>query len=175
MENQIPDDETHVTNDETYMTNQLHVNCPVCDDQISMDALIPHLMIAHPRFFVVWSSYTLPGMMLNDTIDEDLFNDYNYLMNLCESIGYHKEGITDIEEVAPLTVQEQNNAHNEKCPICMEELYQNDPSVRVVKKCNHGFCADCIEKWLKENKTCPICVQWLQEDPDTLPSLEEVD
>lgn len=39
------------------------------------------------------------------------------------------------------------------CPIC-----HNDNINRWVKtSCNHDFCQECIERWLKDHKTCPIC------------------
>ncbi len=181
-ENEGPDDPV-----QTLPSFTLNIQCPVCQEECPVDNLVPHLMISHPRFFVVWSSYAMPwNMALNDVLndpmeeDESMFQDYNYLMHLCDTIGYHKEGITNVDEVAPLTIAEENHALNERCPICMDELYGNDPLVRVITKCKHGFCADCIEKWLSENKTCPICVQWLQDEKkeereDRLPDLEDVD
>lgn len=176
-----------VENPVTLLTDlaPLEIQCPVCDQMHPIDSLIPHLMMNHPRFFVVWSAYSMPWQTnINDTMDddEDLFQDYNYLMNLCETIGYHKEGIQDIDqvtEVIAMSDDKRQQPMNDYCPICMEELFTNDPVVRMTHKCHHGFCATCIEKWLSQNKTCPICMQWLPPD-DSVPThpvsnLEDVD
>ena len=42
----------------------------------------------------------------------------------------------------------------EECPIC----FTSSETTIKIKKCNHIFCEDCIQKWLKNHKnTCPIC------------------
>jgi hypothetical protein len=39
------------------------------------------------------------------------------------------------------------------CPICYEE----DQIVRHTLSCNHTFHVHCIDRWLKNNSTCPLC------------------
>ncbi|CAI6343156.1 unnamed protein product [Macrosiphum euphorbiae] len=39
-----------------------------------------------------------------------------------------------------------------QCPICNEWLFKATSA-----NCNHTFCETCINKWLKINKTCPVC------------------
>jgi hypothetical protein len=39
-----------------------------------------------------------------------------------------------------------------ECPICL-----TDVSNAVSLDCKHGFCEDCIHKWIYENPTCPMC------------------
>ena len=39
-----------------------------------------------------------------------------------------------------------------ECPICMTDV-KNAYSL----DCEHGFCEDCIHKWIYENPTCPMC------------------
>lgn len=186
-EENLPDlEEMEPENTPTFLQNPFEIQCPVCDHMCSVDHLVLHLMTTHPRFFVVWSAYSMPWMNTNEAFDddEDLFQDYNYLTNLCESIGYHKEGIKNMDDVTIVTAENEHASLNERCPICMDELFSNDPVVRITKKCNHGFCAMCLETWLSQNKTCPICMQWLlDETPETQTmtfanptvSLEEVD
>ena len=41
-----------------------------------------------------------------------------------------------------------------KCPICME-IINNLCDL----DCGHSFCKNCIELWLKNKKTCPICTK----------------
>lgn len=39
------------------------------------------------------------------------------------------------------------------CAICHEE----DAVVRHTLRCNHTFHLHCIDRWLKDNRTCPMC------------------
>jgi len=48
-----------------------------------------------------------------------------------------------------------------KCPICLDNMYQA-VYMRTIKDCKHTFCGECIEEWLSENKTCPICKSELE-------------
>ena len=42
----------------------------------------------------------------------------------------------------------------DECPICFNS---SDNVIKIIK-CEHIFCENCIEHWLKDHKnTCPIC------------------
>lgn len=44
------------------------------------------------------------------------------------------------------------------CIICLGQ-YKVSERVRIVRKCNHCFHADCFRRWLRNKKeTCPIWV-----------------
>ncbi|WP_257281189.1 RING finger domain-containing protein [Endozoicomonas sp. ISHI1] len=43
----------------------------------------------------------------------------------------------------------------EDCPICIEAFAGKD--VRVTKPCKHMFHVTCLELWLLENTSCPLC------------------
>ena len=40
------------------------------------------------------------------------------------------------------------------CAICFEDL---DGSLNCELECTHTFHSVCLQKWLCENRTCPIC------------------
>lgn len=42
------------------------------------------------------------------------------------------------------------------CTICMEDIEINS-TCKQIPVCNHKFHTQCIEPWLKNNKTCPNC------------------
>lgn len=45
---------------------------------------------------------------------------------------------------------------NNKCAVCMQN------NVNIMVKCNHEFCKSCIDKWLENNSTCPLCRDFLK-------------
>ena len=42
-----------------------------------------------------------------------------------------------------------------QCHICLEKFERGEQ--RKVLPCLHGFHSPCIDKWLRTNKSCPIC------------------
>lgn len=46
-----------------------------------------------------------------------------------------------------------SNDPNADCPICMDKL----SSPKILDKCGHTFCTDCINEQFKVKKACPIC------------------
>ena len=55
-------------------------------------------------------------------------------------------------EISPLAPPECI-VPTKQCPICHEE----DAVVRHTLPCNHTFHLHCIDRWLKHNRTCPMC------------------
>lgn len=105
------------------------------------------------------------GDGMRQVIDRLVFNDdtdeapsYEELMQLCEYIGYHKQGIHNVDNVSTknLVAGDKSLAPDDTCAICLDTLCSKE-SVRKIKKCSHAFCSECIEKWFEENKICPLC------------------
>ena len=44
----------------------------------------------------------------------------------------------------------------ETCSICFEKYKLND-KVKELKNCQHSYHSSCIDKWLKNEKRCPVC------------------
>jgi len=40
------------------------------------------------------------------------------------------------------------------CPICFNQI---QASQMVITSCNHHFCQQCLQEWLFNHNTCPIC------------------
>ncbi|XP_066383027.1 RING-H2 finger protein ATL39-like [Miscanthus floridulus] len=51
----------------------------------------------------------------------------------------------------PPPVQEES-----QCTVCLEE-YEAKDMVRVLPTCGHAFHAACIDAWLRQHPTCPVC------------------
>jgi len=43
------------------------------------------------------------------------------------------------------------------CAVCLSDFERSDTLRRL--PCNHSFHMGCVDKWLKQNKVCPLCVQ----------------
>ncbi|KAK8493052.1 hypothetical protein V6N13_046184 [Hibiscus sabdariffa] len=66
--------------------------------------------------------------------------------------------IADIRESrikAMLNMVEVEGGDEEACAICLEQLEVGFEAARM--PCSHGFHADCIRNWLRQNYNCPVC------------------
>lgn len=52
-----------------------------------------------------------------------------------------------------------------QCTICLAEYREKDV-LRVLPYCGHGFHDTCIDIWLRQHSTCPVCRISLRESPD---------
>lgn len=43
------------------------------------------------------------------------------------------------------------------CAVCLSDFEKQDMLRRL--PCKHSFHSACVDKWLKQNKVCPLCVQ----------------
>ena len=82
---------------------------------------------------------------------------YEALIELSNTIGVVEKGITHINKVAP----KETTRIEINCPICMDNTYDIRKTI-----CGHSYCSNCIEKWLKTNIKCPVCMTTL-DDFDT--------
>lgn len=49
----------------------------------------------------------------------------------------------------------------ENCPICLNEM-SLETSVSTL--CQHQYCEGCLNTWLENHNTCPLCRHQLQEE-----------
>lgn len=88
---------------------------------------------------------------MNEEEDPD---NYEYLLDLCNAIGYHTVGVSSIENVA------SECTLTERCPICLDETEKEGYRT---KKCGHDFCKDCFQQWTSSHRVCPLCKSELEE------------
>lgn len=43
-----------------------------------------------------------------------------------------------------------------ECVVCLNE-FQDDETLRLIPKCSHVFHSECIDAWLVNHSTCPVC------------------
>ena len=145
--------------------------CPVCGITVDIHSVFMHLFVDHSDFLLVWVSLMNPEEP-DDFVIEHYLNlyslagnahpqdEYTYYSELCDYIGYHKVGVKEIDVVAPV-VTCASETTCDTCAICLENIHNSD-NIRVIDICKHMYCASCIERWLSENKTCPICKMILE-------------
>uniref|UniRef100_A0A4W2ICW6 RING-type domain-containing protein n=1 Tax=Bos indicus x Bos taurus TaxID=30522 RepID=A0A4W2ICW6_BOBOX len=85
--------------------------------------------------------------------------DLNLRLLHSERLGEAKpRGLTkaDIEQLPSYRFNPNNHQSEQTlCVVCMCD-FESRQLLRVLP-CNHEFHAKCVDKWLKANRTCPIC------------------
>uniref|UniRef100_A0A915JST9 RING-type domain-containing protein n=1 Tax=Romanomermis culicivorax TaxID=13658 RepID=A0A915JST9_ROMCU len=82
------------------------------------------------------------------------------LMRLAERMAAHHskpKGLTkaDIDELPSYRFSSNEPGEQSVCVICMCD-FESKQLLRVLP-CSHNFHSKCVDKWLKNNRTCPIC------------------
>ncbi|GMH11236.1 hypothetical protein Nepgr_013077 [Nepenthes gracilis] len=54
------------------------------------------------------------------------------------------------------------SAENAQCAVCLTEYHQEDV-LRILPHCGHYFHINCIDLWLLQHCTCPVCRISLRE------------
>ncbi|XP_008561009.1 E3 ubiquitin-protein ligase RNF38 isoform X2 [Microplitis demolitor] len=84
---------------------------------------------------------------------------YEALLSLAERLGEAKpRGLTraEVEQLPSYKFNaETHQGDQTNCVVCMCD-FEPPQSLRVLP-CSHEFHSKCIDKWLKSNRTCPIC------------------
>ena len=97
---------------------------------------------------------------------------YEELLELQDRIGYVSKGLRP-QEIASSTqrcdvTSLAKSDADESCVICQSGLggdngddddddVRNVPVCLQVKRCGHKFHQECLEQWLRANKSCPLC------------------
>ena len=80
---------------------------------------------------------------------------YEELLQIGEQIGKVSKGLSD-SQISQLATEMIRTATN--CSICLVVMNKGTRATKL-NPCGHTYHFDCIETWLKENKTCPLCLQ----------------
>ncbi|KAL1023875.1 hypothetical protein UPYG_G00048290 [Umbra pygmaea] len=100
-----------------------------------------------------------PAVNLELDVEDGEVENYEALLNLAERLGEAKpRGLikADIEQLPSYRFNPNNHQSEQTlCVVCMCD-FESRQLLRVLP-CNHEFHARCVDKWLKANRTCPIC------------------
>ncbi|KAM8792623.1 E3 ubiquitin-protein ligase RNF38 [Eudromia elegans] len=92
-------------------------------------------------------------------VEDGEVENYEALLNLAERLGEAKpRGLAkaDIEQLPSYRFNPTSRQSEQTlCVVCMCD-FESRQLLRVLP-CNHEFHAKCVDKWLKANRTCPIC------------------
>lgn len=56
-------------------------------------------------------------------------------------------------------------SENAQCTVCLAEFHGED-TLRILPHCGHFFHVSCIDIWLQQHSTCPVCRISLREFPE---------
>ncbi|KAL5735131.1 hypothetical protein ACOSP7_032992 [Xanthoceras sorbifolium] len=57
------------------------------------------------------------------------------------------------------------DAEDAQCTVCLAE-YHGEDTLRILPYCGHSFHVTCIDIWLQQHSTCPVCRVSLRELPE---------
>ncbi|XP_064465876.1 RING finger protein 44-like isoform X2 [Ornithodoros turicata] len=118
----------------------------------------------HPGFllhlFAMLSNNTMPAYAPEIASTESpAAENYEALLSLAERLGEAKpRGLpkAEIEQLLSYRFNpETHESEQTSCVVCMCDFEARQ--VLRVLPCAHEFHARCVDKWLKNNRTCPIC------------------
>jgi E3 ubiquitin-protein ligase SHPRH len=140
------------------MENCDNITCHLCNIAIEGDYVF-HMITSHLDTFICILSINLPLLTPDEILEYinnyiEMYtdgNNYERLTELCDNIGYLKQGVSNIDNVCEKIIINADEA----CPICLETI-SNKESYKIIK-CRHIFCKECINTWLKDNVSCPMC------------------
>ncbi|XP_069697894.1 E3 ubiquitin-protein ligase RNF38 isoform X2 [Periplaneta americana] len=114
---------------------------------------LPHAPAPYPGFLLHFFQAELGSPDSTET------ENYEALLNLAERLGEAKpRGLAKVEiEQLPSYKFNVDSHHGDQtsCVVCMCD-FEARQMLRVLP-CSHEFHAKCVDKWLKSNRTCPIC------------------
>ncbi|XP_043479187.1 RING finger protein 44-like isoform X2 [Leptopilina heterotoma] len=102
------------------------------------------------------SPYSQADLSAADALESE---NYETLLSLAERLGEAKaRGLsrTEVDQLPSYKFDSDTHEGDQtNCVVCMCD-FEVLQSLRVLP-CSHEFHVKCIDKWLKSNRTCPIC------------------
>ena len=145
------------------------VPCEICNQFINFNTYTEHISFCNfenniPN--IIQHTSDVGGQAnLNENTQILINSINNYLYsNNYETVGNNYETLINLDNNNEnIGIQNLDNiliysGDKIDCPICTEKTLNSYKT-----NCNHFFCQECIEEWLKDNKKCPICMKEFNE------------
>ncbi|CAH9145401.1 unnamed protein product [Cuscuta epithymum] len=71
--------------------------------------------------------------------------------------GNISTGLSAIEISNLKTEKFDGNTNGELCSVCLAEYKEGDVITPLEPSCSHIFHNECVVKWLRKNRRCPLC------------------
>jgi hypothetical protein len=83
---------------------------------------------------------------------------YEQLMELEESNGKVSKGLKgyEIRQIPEATWMKRSDCQDSSCSVCFED-FERYQKYKKLNKCGHEYHSKCIDKWLTDQKRCPMC------------------
>jgi hypothetical protein len=86
---------------------------------------------------------------------------YEQLLALGERIGNVSVGASKNEiESCPKFTLKQELTNNKTCLVCQDDMQVGNTLRRL--PCLHTYHSDCIDMWLQQKPTCPVCLHTIK-------------
>jgi hypothetical protein len=115
-----------------------------------------HLMRLSPNRVALGDMLLLQRALLSNR--DFTHADFDLLSSLDQHNIAPPSSGTSVEVMAQLPTYPfkcRSGASSIECPVCLE-LLQSDETIRALPCC-HSFHIQCIDPWLSNNHTCPVC------------------
>ncbi|TYH24567.1 hypothetical protein ES288_A03G102200v1 [Gossypium darwinii] len=90
---------------------------------------------------------------------------YSDLSISMAELGLKKE----VREMLPVIIYKETfSIRDTQCAVCLGE-YQAEDKLQQIPACGHTFHMDCIDHWLANHTTCPLCRLSVLTSSDKLP------
>ncbi|KAI4373076.1 hypothetical protein MLD38_011239 [Melastoma candidum] len=87
-------------------------------------------------------------------------------------LGFLERGLQGIESAVVASFPTKKYAEDlfsspedAQCAVCLSE-YNLEDLLRILPNCGHSFHASCVDLWLQQHATCPVCRVSLREVSD---------
>jgi len=98
----------------------------------------------------------------DDDVDPDNMT-YEQRQELAESVGNESRGLSDelMRYLVPWKYRSgsgffsRKTNHHDDCSVCLSAFRNRERLITL--PCKHSYHAGCITRWLKIDKTCPVC------------------